>query len=255
MDNPAMIMAAQDTLRSIKLTEDDDDVLNEISLNSSNKHLAFSTDLGVVGVVDLSNMSIVRMKQKHASICGCVKFVPDRPRELVSAGYDETFLHFDFLEGTCISKHEISSSQTQTTEGVSLSPPFIMSTAMSSTGILAAGTADGHLWLGLGGQKGLGKDKIKRSKKWNGLSDEEKQVYVKVADGPIVAMSFSAPTTLTASTLMGSIIQWEITLGLDKVNALVSNDTKIAIAGLTKDGKGIIEIWDKSVPAHTSTSV
>jgi hypothetical protein len=37
-------------------------------------------------------------------------------------------------------------------------------------------------------------------------------------------------------------------LGLDKADALVSNDTKIAIAGFAKDGKGIIEIWDK--PAH-----
>ncbi|KAF9052167.1 hypothetical protein BDP27DRAFT_1203320, partial [Rhodocollybia butyracea] len=130
--------------------------------------------------------------------------------------------------------------------------------------VLTPGMADSHLWLGLCGQKGLGKDKMKRSKKWNRLSDEEKQVYVKVAEGLLwQCISFSTPTILTISTLMGSIIQWGISnklsaedtvkevgkkaLGLDKVNALVSNDTKIAIAGFAKDGKGIIKIWDESV--------
>jgi len=140
-----------------------------------------------------------------------------------------------------------------------------MSTAMSATGILAAGTADGHLWIGPGSQKGLAKI---RFNKWNGLADGGKRLYTKVANGPIVAMSFSTPTTLTASTLMGSIIQWEVNhesdailkevwrkeaLGLEKVNALVSNEKKIVIAGFAKDGKGIIEIWDKPAPVKTSS--
>lgn len=77
--------------------------------------------------------------------------------------------------------------------------------------------------------------------------------------------SFSSPDILTASTLLGSIIQWNIkseingqdniveelwrkeTLELEKVNALVTNDTKIVIGGFAKDGKGIVEIWDKRV--------
>lgn len=63
-----------------------------------------------------------------------------------------------------------------------------MSTAFSSTGILAAGTADGRLWIGLGGQKGSVKNKAKaKSRKWNGLKDEE-HLCIKVADGPVVAM-------------------------------------------------------------------
>lgn len=74
-------------------------------------------------------------------------------------------------------------------EGMSLSPPFIMSTAFSSTGVMAAGTADGRLWIGFGGEKtpsipGTGK---KRNKKWDGL-DADAELLQKVADGPIVAM-------------------------------------------------------------------
>lgn len=68
---------------------------------------------------------------------------------------------------------------------MTLSPPFVMSMAMSPTGVLAAGTADGRLWLGFGGERasGLGKKK----KKWQGLNEED-TMMTKVAEGPIVAM-------------------------------------------------------------------
>ena len=72
--------------------------------------------------------------------------------------------------------------------GMSLSPPFIMSMAMSNTGVLAAGTADGRLWLGFKGDKvNPGKGSKKKSKKWEGL-DEDEALLIKVAEGPIVAM-------------------------------------------------------------------
>ena len=55
--------------------------------------------------------------------------------------------------------------------GMSLSPPFIMSMAMSNTGVLAAGTADSCLWLGFKGDKtsNSGKGPKKKSKKWEGF--------------------------------------------------------------------------------------
>jgi hypothetical protein len=73
--------------------------------------------------------------------------------------------------------------------GLSLSPPFIMSMAMSSTGVLAAGTADGRLWIGFKGDKtsNLGKIPKKKLKKWEGL-DEDEALVIKIAEGPIVAM-------------------------------------------------------------------
>lgn len=54
---------------------------------------------------------------------------------------------------------------------------------------MAAGTADGRLWIGLGGRKRLspGSTKKKRTKQWDGLKQEEALV-VKIAEGPIVAM-------------------------------------------------------------------
>lgn len=72
--------------------------------------------------------------------------------------------------------------------GVNLSPPFVLSSAMSSTGLIAVGTADGRSWLGGGGEKipGAGTKK-KRSRKWEGLRDEE-SIEVKIAEGPVVAV-------------------------------------------------------------------
>ena len=69
---------------------------------------------------------------------------------------------------------------------MSLSPPFIMSMAMSNTGVLAAGTADGRLWLGFKGDKTSNRPR-KKSKKWEGLEEDE-ALFIKVAEGPIVAM-------------------------------------------------------------------
>jgi hypothetical protein len=73
--------------------------------------------------------------------------------------------------------------------GMALSPPFIMSTSLSSTGVMAAGTADGRIWLGLGGSRLSGSHgKKKKSTKWGGLRDLD-ELFVKVAEGPIVALS------------------------------------------------------------------
>jgi hypothetical protein len=54
---------------------------------------------------------------------------------------------------------------------------------------MAAGTADGRLWLGFGGEKkpSPSGSKKKRTKKWEGLRDED-ELAIKVAEGPIVAM-------------------------------------------------------------------
>jgi hypothetical protein len=74
---------------------------------------------------------------------------------------------------------------------VTLSPPFILSTAISSTGILVAGTADGRIWIGTGGEKrhaGAGSiSKKKRSRKWEGLKEDE-GLSMKIAEGPVVGL-------------------------------------------------------------------
>jgi hypothetical protein len=44
------------------------------------------------------------------------------------------------------------------------------------------------------------------------------------------------------SLILEELFQQE-SLGLEKVNALVADDNQIILAGLDKDGKGVIEVW------------
>lgn len=142
-----------------------------------------------------------------------------------------------------------------------------MSMAMSSTGVLAAGTADGRLWLGFKGDKASnsGKGPKKKSKKWEGL-DEDEALLIKVAEGPIVAMAFLDGRTLTISTLLGNLTQYHLvydeeegsvvlqqlwqkeSLGLEKVNALIVDEKRIIVGGFSADGRGVIEIWKQNAP-------
>uniref|UniRef100_A0A8H8CP61 Uncharacterized protein n=1 Tax=Psilocybe cubensis TaxID=181762 RepID=A0A8H8CP61_PSICU len=263
-DPDPMIQTLESALVSVKVGESDADVLNELALNANKSHLAFTMDSGFVGVLDLSNNSITKMETKHDSVCGSVKFVPGRPRELISGGYDNILLHFDFVQGKVLSRRQID---TFALEGeISLSPPFVMSMAMSDTGVLAAGIADGRLWIGFGGEKVVlpgSKSSKKKVKMWEGL-DEDQILLIKVAEGPIVAMAFSEHRKLTISTLMGVITQYRLIYdevlgsvvlqqlwqkaspGIEKVNALIADEKRIIVGGFSAKGRGVIEVWKET---------
>jgi hypothetical protein len=48
------------------------------------------------------------------------------------------------------------------------------------------------------------------------------------------------------SLILEDVFQKESS-GLEKVNALVADDKRIILAGLTKDGKGVIEVWKQGL--------
>ncbi|KAG5352981.1 hypothetical protein C0989_011624 [Termitomyces sp. Mn162] len=268
MDSPKIIQIADDALLVVDVSSPDqeNDELNEIALNANKTHIGFTLDSGAVGIVELATKAVSKMKSKHESICGCIRFIPDRPRELVSGGYDTALLHYDYHEGKILSTRKIP----EVVGDVTLSPPFVVSIAISSTGIIAAGTADGRLLIGCGGYKApKGKESggKKRSRKWDGLNVEE-EIITKVAEGPLVALAFEDSGNLTVSTLLGVMTRYQIvydhnegsvsldkiwqqeTQSVKKVNALIVDEKRIAVGGLTAEGKGIIEIWGKSHNTH-----
>ncbi|KAG0696916.1 WD40-repeat-containing domain protein [Suillus ampliporus] len=265
MDTEKMILVQADATLTLELGADNDDVLNELSINQKNSQLAFCLDSGTVGVVDLSTKQVTRMKTSHDNICGTVKFIPDRPSELVSGGYDSSLLHHDFHQRTILSRFDLGTSPPSS--GVSMSPPFILSSAMSPSGILAAGTADGRVWIGAGGEKitvgTSGASVKKKRRKWEGLKQDEAWM-ADVGHGPIAALTFIGPRTLLTSTLMGRVTLHEIgsstedgkldmipkwtkaTTGVNKVNAIIATGCLIIIGGLSESGDGVIEIWEKN---------
>ncbi|KAG1895675.1 WD40-repeat-containing domain protein [Suillus fuscotomentosus] len=267
VDTEKMILAKADATLTLELGAENDDVLNELSLNQKNSQLAFCLDSGAVGVVDLSTKQVTRMKTSHDNICGTVKFIPDRPSELVSGGYDSRLLHHDFHQKTILSRFDLGTSPLSESSGVSMSPPFILSSAMSPSGILAAGTADGRVWIGTGGEKMIGVSSgasvKKKRRKWEGLK-QDGAFTADVGHGPITALTFFGPRTLFTSTLMGKVTLHEIggptadgkldispkwtkaTTDVNKVNAIIATKDLIIIGGLSETGGGITEVWEKS---------
>ena len=71
--------------------------------------------------------------------------------------------------------------------------------AVSPEGVIAAGTADGRLWLGFGGEKpartsAKPKTQMKKKRKyWEGLkSITVDEISVSIASGPVVGTSVSS---------------------------------------------------------------
>ncbi|TFK42297.1 WD40-repeat-containing domain protein [Crucibulum laeve] len=269
MDSSKMIQMREDAVSTIEVGESDEDILNELAINTNKSHLAFSTDSGTVGVIDLLNNAVSTMKVKHESVCGSVKFIPERAREIVSGGYDTNLIHFDFTQGTELSRQKMDPFIN--VGGMALAPPFIMAMAMSPVGVLAAGTADGRLWIGFGGEKASADKKKKKTRIWEGLKREE-ALLIKVAEGPIVALTFTDPRTLIISTLMGLLTQYQLvydetegsvilkqiwkkeSTGIEKVNTLLADDKRLVVGGFAANGKGVIEIWKQEAP-HTSMDI
>ncbi|KAF8844904.1 WD40 repeat-like protein [Paxillus ammoniavirescens] len=258
-----LVLTSADVLRKLDIGADDDDIVNELSINAKGTQMAFCTDSGSVGVVDLSNNKVTRMRNSHDNICGTVRFIPDRPSELISGGYDSAFLHFDFLQGSMLSRDDLSAAPPSC--GVSLSPPFILSMSISSSGVIAAGTADGRVYIGTAGEKspeGPG-GRQKRRRKWDGLKGDGK-IVEEVAQGPIAAVTFTAPRRFLTCTLLGKVTDHQIhgsvadgTLLLEskwtrqsrdiaKVNSIITSGDSIIIGGFQKDARGVIEIWTKT---------
>ncbi|KAG1739398.1 WD40-repeat-containing domain protein [Suillus paluster] len=255
MDTEKMILAKADATLTVGACSR--------SIEKTNQ-LAFCLDSGTVGVIDLSTKKVTRMRTSHDNICGTVKFIPDRPSELVSGGYDSSLLHYDFHQRTVLSRFDLGTSPPSS--GVSMSPPFILSSAISPSGILAAGTADGRVWIGTGGEKisgaTSGTSVKKKRRKWEGLKQDE-TFTADVGNGPIAALTFLGPRTLLTSTLMGRVALHEIrastadgkldmilkwtkaTTGVNKVNAIISTGGLVIIGGLNGSGGGVIEVWEK----------
>jgi hypothetical protein len=75
--------------------------------------------------------------------------------------------------------------------------------------------------------------------------------------------AFSGPSTLIICTLLGKVTQYHVaqeearrasppeqewsmnTKTVSKVNAMVVNERWIIIGGLCKEGKGVIEVWNR----------
>ncbi|CAE6442290.1 unnamed protein product [Rhizoctonia solani] len=199
----------------------------------------------------------------------------DQKKAIVSGGYDSHLLHFDISTGSVLSRLDISTHTSSRGAPVSLAPPFLYSVTINSNGVFTAGTADGNVLVGRGGERGR-RDRPNR-RKWNGLSADMVSQY-HIAEGPVIGVAWVGSSELMSVTLLGQVKHlrlpepqkrshvlshtdietlWETrTTKVDKVESLAVFETPehvlhIAIGGLTSTGRGCIEIWKRPLKSNT----
>lgn len=270
-----LISSPSDAHLTLDILEKEDDLLNQISLDPTATKLAFTSDSGVVGVVDLisDNHDKRLLDTSHTSISNTVEFIPGWWTEAVSGGFDCKMQHFDVESGTLISSKTFGAAPSVLTN-TSLSPPFVLCTALSAGGCIAAGTADGRIYVGRKGVVGTDGKKLKSKGRWRCLLEAEASeglnFEVGVLDGPVVGLEFLHQTkpTLLVLSLSGNVqllslrapkqanapAKVEVLWGsqatnISKSNALVSFADKekgggrwVAVGGVGKTGKGFVEL-------------
>ncbi|KAI6099904.1 WD40-repeat-containing domain protein [Pisolithus croceorrhizus] len=271
MNTDKLVLTVSDAHLKLDVGSDDNDAVNELTMNKNGDQVAFCLDSGVVGVINLCNNEVSQMRNGHDSVCGSVRFVPNRPGELVTGGYDSALLHFDVLQGRLLSRDDLRAIAPSS--GLAMSPPFILSLGISPSGVLAAGTADGRIYVGTSGEISgdAGGARRNRRRKWEGLRSDGR-ILVEVAQGPVTALAFTSPREFLTCSLLGSVSSHGIcgpvgNTGLTvrsvwnrnvedifKVNAMVVCGNLLVLGGFQKDGTGIIEIWEERGINATDTS-
>ncbi|PVF98872.1 hypothetical protein CPB86DRAFT_704384 [Serendipita vermifera] len=257
------ILRPKDAIATINVpSETEDDEINELALGK--EMLAFTMDSGQIGVLDLSTHAVTFMRQAHGNIALPISFIPGRLTEMCSGGYDNALLHFDARTGSMLSHLTLDppTLENDDNQGISLSPPFALGIDISPGGIIACSTASGHVWLGFGGSKrAKAKQGKRKSRKWDGLKSTE-GVWQKVANGPIVAISFPLQddSSLYTLSMHGILSCWTMpkdydeeisnqprwTIGskrLLKTVTLKSAQDRILTCGIATGQKGIVECW------------
>ncbi|KAI6036531.1 WD40-repeat-containing domain protein [Pisolithus microcarpus] len=252
MSTDKLILTVSDAHHKLDVGSEDNDAVNEV-------RAAFCLDSGVVGVINLCNNEVRRMRNGHDSVCGSVRFVPNRLGELVSGGYDSALLHFDVLQGKLLSRDDLRPMDSSS--GLAMSPPFILSLDISSTGVLAAGTADGRIYVGTSGERlgGAGGARQNRRRKWEGLRSDGR-ILVEVAQGTChrTCEAFTSPREFLTCTLLGSVTSHQIcgSTGNRSVwNRSAEDIFKVnAMVGFRRMGQGLIELWEERGINATDTS-
>ncbi|KAF8758817.1 SKP1 family [Rhizoctonia solani] len=276
---------AEEVVTLIEGNDAEDNVLNQ-KIGVSKDMIVYSCDSGAVGVYDIQTKKRRVMKAMHSStkrkqVSTGTETVEDQLMSWVMVpfscfrGYDSHLLHFDISTGSVLSRLDISTHTSSRGAPVSLAPPFLYSVTINSNGVFTAGTADGNVLVGRGGERGR-RDRPNR-RKWNGLSADMVSQY-HIAEGPVIGVAWVGSSELMSVTLLGQVKHlrlpepqkrshvlshtdietlWETrTTKVDKVESLAVFETPehvlhIAIGGLTSTGRGCIEIWKRPLKSNT----
>jgi WD40 repeat protein len=129
--------------RPVAIYNFNEEEISEIALNEKENFLAAADDSSNIKVINLTDGKLYKTLRKHSNICSAVKFRPHRPWELLSGGYDNKLIQWDFAKSRahCIIDMQEIGVTPEELDSYVVSPPFVHSIAVSSTGsAVAVGT-------------------------------------------------------------------------------------------------------------------
>ncbi len=118
--------------------------INEIDFHPKATYLSSCDDSGEIKIIDIGNGSTFRtLSGGHSNICSSVKFIPNRPWEVVSGGLDCQVIRWDLGRGRPI--HKVVSEQVER-GGYVVNPPMVHSVDMvPSSSLVVCGLGDGSI--------------------------------------------------------------------------------------------------------------
>ena len=117
--------------------------INQIILNEKEDFLASCDDSGNIKMINLLHKNVYKTLRKHTNICAAIAFRPKRPWDLLSGGYDQKLIHWDFARAKAVCNIDINEIGVTPDkfDTYIINPPFIHSIAVSPSGShLACGT-------------------------------------------------------------------------------------------------------------------
>ena len=122
---------------SIETLQYNEEEINQIVLDESEKHLAACDDSGEIKIISLSDKKVFKtLRRKHTNICSTVCFRPRKPWEVFSGGMDCNLIHWDFSRPRCVNQFNMQELSDAPSElgAYMVNPPFVHHLSTSKDG-------------------------------------------------------------------------------------------------------------------------
>ncbi|XP_061862227.1 WD repeat-containing protein 53 isoform X2 [Colius striatus] len=122
--------------------------INCLSVNETDKFLAAADDSGAIKVMDLENKKVIR-SLRHSNICSSVVFRPQRPQSLVSCGLDMQVMLWNLQKARPLwatNLQECEAGDSLQSAGQFFNPPLAHCLSVASCGnVFGCGAQDGRV--------------------------------------------------------------------------------------------------------------
>ena len=124
-------------LTSVETLQYNEEEINQIVLDESEKHLAACDDSGEIKIISLADKKVFKtLRRKHTNICSSVCFRPRKPWEIFSGGMDCNLIHWDFSRPRSMNQFNMQELSDAPSElgAYMVNPPFVHHLSSSNDG-------------------------------------------------------------------------------------------------------------------------